>query len=136
MPVEKFGTLVDAGLLELVDPVGPLAGRVNFPSGAGDGAAAVESFDAVHHPRAVLHQGLIAAAQFLERAETVLAMVNRPQGIQPQQVGELVRIDGVVLGTRLQQGVAARITDHQAAHVRRQQVIEPAGGGAFFKGQM
>ena len=115
VPIEKFGPLVDARFLELVYPASPAAGGVDLRPPARDAAAAVESFDAVPHPRAVLHQDEVAAAEFLQRVQTVLTVIDRPQGVQAQQIGELVRVDGVVFASRLQQGVVAWITDHQAA---------------------
>jgi hypothetical protein len=53
----------------------------------------------------------------------VLAVVNRRELVATQQLRQLSRIDSVTLAAVLQQGVLARIADHEMGDVRFQQVM-------------
>jgi len=50
-----------------------------------------------HHPRGVLDQTLIAARQFLERAQLEESMIDTGQRSQAQQFGQAMGIDPIVL---------------------------------------
>jgi hypothetical protein len=56
--------------------------------------------------------------------------------IAAQQFGQLARVDAIALVAGVEQGILARIADHQVGDVRPQQIVEPGGAGALFKGHM
>src|SRR5262249_26323509 len=55
---------------------------------------------------------------------------------QPNQFGELPRIDAVILITFLQQSILPWIAYHQFRDAGLQQVIPPGRPGSFFKGEV
>ena len=63
-------------------------------------------------------------------------MIDRAKQIGAQQLGQLPRIDAVILIAFLQQSVAARIAHHDICDVRLEQVIQPSRPGAFLKCQV
>ena len=56
-----------------------------------------DGLDAQHHPRGVLDQADVAPHQLLESEDFWGAVVDRLECPQPQELGELVGIDAVVL---------------------------------------
>jgi hypothetical protein len=53
----------------------------------------------------------------------MLPVIDRPEKIRPQQLGQLPGIDTVTLAAFFQQSIPARITHHELRDVRLQQVI-------------
>jgi len=76
----------------------------------------------------------VAACQFLQRADTLFAVVHRAELVQIQKLGQLAGIHAVVMVSDFQQGILARIAGHHPGDVRLEQIVLPGGPGSFFKG--
>jgi hypothetical protein len=64
---------------------------------------------------------MLAACQFLQSANTRLAVIHRAELVQIQQLGQLAGIDAVILVADFQQGILARIADQHSGDVRLEQ---------------
>ena len=113
-----------------------MARVVDTLSATGNAPAAIDRLDPVHDPREIFADGQISPGQFFQRAQALLSVINRAEQIGAQQLGQLPRIDPIVSAPFLQQGVAARVADHDVRDVRLEQVIQPSRPGAFFKCDM
>jgi len=66
----------------------------------------------------------------------MFAVINRSEMIETQQLGQPARVDLVALVALSHGLVFPWIAHHQFRDVRSQQVVQPGGGSAFFKGDL
>src|SRR5690348_10644999 len=113
---QALGAIALSWLLELIDPLLPTPPAVEFLPAGVDGQTAIQSLESAHHARAVIGQGTIGAAEFLQRERLRVVVVDRLQHVGAQKIGQLARIDLIVLVPALEQSVSARIAYHYFRH--------------------
>ena len=64
-----------------------------------------------------------AACQLFQCAQALLSVIDRFKMVATQELSQLARIDSITLTTVFQQGILARITHHDFADARLQQVV-------------
>jgi hypothetical protein len=65
----------------------------------------------------------VTASQLFQCAQAVLSVIDRLKMVTAQELSQLVRIDSITFTTVFQQGILARITHHDFADARLQQVV-------------
>ena len=110
--VELFSSAADAGFLDLAQPLGSMTGIVDVPTGTGNGPAAIHRFQAIHDSRQIFDDGQKTSRQLPQHAHARLAMVNRFETIEAQQVRQLASVDPVAFVAVFQQSVLPRIAHH------------------------
>jgi hypothetical protein len=98
--------------------------------------ASVDRLQTTHHPCQIFADRQITACQFLQRPQSMLPVVDRPEKIRPQQISQLPGIDAVTLAAFSQKSIPARITHYDLRDVRLQQVVLPSRPGSFFQGDV
>ena len=93
----------------------------------------VDRLHAAHHSYQIRADRQVPPRQLLQRPHSILSVIDRPDQVRAQQLGQLPRIDAVALAAFFEQGIPARITYHQFRDVRLDQVIQPGGPRTFFQ---
>ena len=107
--IKLLGSAASAGLGNFSQPLTAMAGIVDVPSGTGDRPAAIQGFQPIHDPGKIFDDGQITSGEFPQHAHPGLAVINRLEIIEPQQVGKFAGIDLVTLVAMFEQSVLARI---------------------------
>jgi len=92
--VVKFRPAAHAGFADFCQPFGTITRCVNLLTGTGDGRASVDRLQASHHPREIFGRQ-IAARQVLNGSYASLFMINGPEKVRAQQLGEFPRINAI-----------------------------------------
>src|SRR5271165_208156 len=97
-------------------------------SGAGtrNAPAAIQRLEPIHDPCDILTDIQITACQFFQCAQALLSVIDRLKMVATQELSQLARIDSITLTTVFQQGILARITNHDFADMRLQQSYNQA----------
>jgi len=66
----------------------------------------------------------------------VFSVVDRGEQAGPEKIGQLARIDAVILVAGFQQGVLPRVTHQHLRDMRFEQIVQPGGAGSFFQGHL
>jgi hypothetical protein len=96
---------------------------IHFVAGTRNAPAAIQRLEPIHDPRDILGDGQITASQLFQCAQAVLSVIDRLKMVTTQELSQLVRIDSITFTTVFQQGILARITHHDFADARLQQVV-------------
>src|ERR1700757_1390475 len=120
---QALGPIALSWLLELMDPLLPTPLAVEFLPPGVDGQTAIQRPESAHPARAVIGQGTIAAAQFLQRKRLRVVVVHSLQHVGAQKIGQLARIDLIVLVPALEQSVSAWIAYHYLRYLRLQHLV-------------
>jgi hypothetical protein len=107
--IKLLGSAASAGLRDLSQPLTAMAGIVDVPSSTWDRPAAIQIFQAIHHPGKILDDGQITSGKIPQHAYAGLAVINRFEIIETQQVGKFVGIDLVAFVAMFEQSVLARV---------------------------
>ena len=134
--VVKFRPAAHTGFADFRQPFGPLKRCVHLLTSTRDGPASVDRLQASHHPREIFRDRQIAARQLLYGSYARLFVIDGPEKVRAQQLGEFPRIDAVALVADFQQRIPARIADQHLRDVGLEQVVQPGRAGAFFEGHM
>ena len=70
---------------------------IDIPSGTGNRPAAIQRFQAIHDSRQIFDDGQITPRQLPQHPHAGLAVVDRLEIIETQQVGKFAGIDTVAL---------------------------------------
>lgn len=101
----------------------------------GDAAAAIERLDPEHRADRVVHEGLVGADVFLERAGREARVEDGTERAEPEQVGEQLGVDPIALVGDLR-AVRARIADHQMRALGLEQIVQPLSLGPLLEGHV
>src|SRR5215469_2695270 len=85
--VKELGPMANADFRNLGQPSRTVARGVDRGAGAGNGRAAIQRLEAIHHPGEIFADRQITARQFLQRAYAIFSMVDRPEKSATQQIG-------------------------------------------------
>jgi hypothetical protein len=110
--IKLLSSAASAGLGNFPQPLTAMAGIVDVPSGTGNRPAAIDCFQPIHHPGNIFDDSQITAGELPQHAYTSLAMVNRLEIIEPQQIGKFASIDLVAFVAMLEQRVLARVAHY------------------------
>src|SRR5712692_4465382 len=113
-----------------------MAQRVDLLPSTGNRPASIHGLQASHDPREIFADRQITAGQLLQGPYSLLPVIDRPEKIRPQQLGQLPGIDAVTLAAFFQQSIPAGVAHHDLRDVRLQQVVQPSRPGPFFKGDV
>src|SRR5713101_1147498 len=108
--------------------------RIDLLAGTRNTPTAIDGLHSAHDSSEIFADRQIAACQFLQRADSCSAVIDRAELVHVQPVGQLACIDLVILVPL--PGVLPRIAHHEFRYVRLQQVIQPGGPGSFFKSDL
>ena len=93
--IKLLGSAARAGLRDFLQPFTAMAGVVDVPTSTRNGPAAIQRFQAIHHPGKIFDDGQIAAGEFPQHAYPGLAVIDRVEIIETQPVGQFAGIDFV-----------------------------------------
>src|SRR5215470_14676760 len=93
--------------------------------GTGNGPASIDGFDARHHPREISSNRQVAAGQFLQGSQAVLAVIDRFHLVPIQQLGQLAGVAAIIPVSISSQIVLTRIRDQHTRDMRLEQIVQP-----------
>src|SRR5947207_6413017 len=75
--IQMLGSNPNSWFQDFGQPLGAMMGSVNLGAAAGNGPAAIQSFDPIHHSGRVFGDRQIAPPQLFEGADSMFSVVDR-----------------------------------------------------------